>query len=79
MNNFIFDEMNAAEYRADRIAEAKEYRRITRSPENRILVSLYRTLSTFGGLLASWGTRMQARFDRLAYPDKCEMLPHPAK
>ena len=59
MNNFIFDEMNAAEYRAVfRMVEAKEYRRITRSPENRILVSLYRTLSTIGAFLETWGARV---------------------
>lgn len=79
MNNFIFDEMNAAEYRADRMAEATEHHVVTRSPENRILVSLYRTLSILGALLENWGARMKARYECLAQPETCEMLPHPVK
>ena len=68
MNNFIFDEMQAEEYRYERKAEAKEYNAYARFRKKKS------ALRKLGALLERWGVGIQDRYDNMELPEEQRML-----
>ena len=68
MNNFIFDEMQAEEYRYERMAEAKEHNAHARFRKKKS------ALRKLGTLLERWGVGIQDRYDNMELPEEQRML-----
>ena len=79
MNDFLYQELLAQEYRRDQMATAEQYNRFSTRSGKKLNQGIYRALLRTGQLLESWGSRMQARYERLAMYEECEMLPNPAE
>jgi hypothetical protein len=79
MNNFIFDEIAAEQYRNDRLAEAKANNSLVRSEASNLTLKIYRALESLGVLLENWGVKIQARYNCLARSKKSELLTDSAK
>lgn len=73
MNNFIFDEMQAEEYRYERMAEAKEHNAYAHL---RIKNSRLRKL---GALLERWGISIQERYGNIELHDEPRILANSTK
>ena len=79
MNDFLYHELLAEEYRRDQMAASEKHNRFARFSENKMTLSMYYALSKVGAVLESGGARMQARYNCLARREQSDMLLNPAK
>ena len=73
MNNFIFDEMQAAEYRCERMAEAKVHNAYARCWKKNS------TLTRLGALLVRWGVSIQERYNQMELLEEPRILANSTK
>ena len=79
MNDFLFQEMLAEEYRRDQMTQAAQYNRFNTRRGKKLNLSIYRILSHMGEYIKSMGSRMQERYAYLARCEECKMQLNPAK
>ena len=79
MNNFIFDEMSAAEYRYERMAEAKAHNKFVQRRKKSLLLKFYAVLGKLGAYLEKLGVRIQNRYNGLAVHEEHRMLANSAE
>ncbi len=79
MNDFLYYEVLAEEYRRDQMATAAKYNRHSPLSEGKITLRVYRILSNIGKRIEASGARMQKRYNYLALREECNMLPNAAK
>lgn len=75
MNDFLYHELIAEEYRRDQIAQAEKYNKHPLVAERSLMLRAYRILSKLGGKLEAHGAKMQARYNYLATREECKPLP----
>ena len=79
MNNFLFEERLAEEYRRDKMAIAEEHNQYAYLSEKKMTLFAYQILSKLGAMLENAGTKMQARYESLALHEQHNTLPNLAK
>ncbi len=80
MNDFLFQERLAEEYRRDKMARAEEYNRFAHLFESKATIFTYRVLSKLGKILESLGCKMRARYENLlALQENHNAFPTPIK
>ncbi|MBT3188855.1 MAG: hypothetical protein HN736_02625 [Anaerolineae bacterium] len=80
MNDFLFQERLAEEYRREKMATAEEYNRFAHLFESKVTIFTYRILSKLGKILENMGCKMRARYENLlALQEKQNALPTPIK
>jgi hypothetical protein len=65
MNNIMFDELVAREYRQDRMAEAEKYRLVVRPEHKSIQYRFGQKIAAIGKRLETYGAQLQHRFDNV--------------
>ncbi|MBT3321592.1 MAG: hypothetical protein HN392_04825 [Anaerolineae bacterium] len=79
MNDFLYQELLAEEYRRDQMARAAEHNRFAHLFEGKATIFTYKTLSKLGTILENLGCKMRARYENLALQEKHNALPTPIK
>lgn len=79
MNDFLFQELLAEEYRRDQVANAEKHNRFKPRSGKKLNLSIYRTLSRVGEHLKGLGTKMQERYTYLAHCEEGKLQLNPAK
>ncbi len=79
MNNFLFEERVAEEYRRDKMATAEEQNKYAHLSKKKTTLFAYQILSKLGATLEDSGTKMKARYENLALREKRNTLPNLAK
>ncbi len=79
MNDFLYYEVLAEEYRRDQMATAEKHNQYSLPSEGKMALRFYRTLSKVGEIIETSGARMQKRYNTLALREECNMLPNAAK
>ncbi len=79
MNDFLYYEVLAEEYRRDKMATAEKHNQFSPLSEGKMALRFYRALSKVGKVIETSGARMQKRYNNLALREECNMLPNAAK
>jgi hypothetical protein len=79
MNDFLYQELLAEEYRRDQIANAAKYNCFNTPSGKKLNLNIYKILSRTGEHIQGLGSRMQERYEQLAQREERNMLPNPAK
>jgi len=79
MNDFLFQERLAEEYRRDKMATAEEHNKYAHLFKSKITLFTYQVLSSVGATLENTGTKMQEHFECLALREQHNTLPNLAK
>ena len=79
MNNFLFEERLAEEYRREKMAIAEEHNRYAHIAEKKMTLLTYKILSKIGEALENLGCKMKARYEKLALREEHNLLPNPAE
>ncbi|MBC8335596.1 MAG: hypothetical protein ISR59_05180 [Anaerolineales bacterium] len=79
MNDFLFQERLAEEYRRDKMATAEEQNKYAHLSKKNMAVFTYKVLSKVGATLENTGTKMQEHFENLALQEQRNTLPNLAK
>ena len=79
MNDFLYQELLAEEYRRDQVANAEKYNRFQPTSGKTLNLSIYRTLSRMGEHLEGLGAKMQDHYTYLAHCEEGKMQLNPAK
>ena len=79
MNDFLFQERLAEEYRREKMATAREHNKYAHLSPNKLTLLTYRVLSKVGATLENTGTKMQEHFESLELQEQRNKLPSLAK
>ncbi|MCP4142352.1 MAG: hypothetical protein GY755_19115 [Chloroflexi bacterium] len=79
MNNFLFEERMAEEYRHEKMTEAQERNKHAHLYTSKATIFAYKSLAYFGKTLEGTGCKMRARYEALALQEKGNALPEPVK
>ena len=79
MNDFLYQEMLAEEYRREKMAAAAKHNQYAHLSESKVTVFAYWSLSRLGVALENLGRKMCARYENLALNEKHAALPDFAK
>jgi len=79
MNDFLFQERMAEEYRREKMVTAEEYNKYAHLSKKKMAMFTYKVLSKVGATLENTGTKMQEHFESLALQEQHNTLPTLAK
>jgi hypothetical protein len=79
MNDFLFQERLAEEFRRDKMATAEAHNKYAHLSKRKMTLFTYQVLSKIGATLENTGTKMQERFECLALREQRNTLPNLAK
>jgi len=79
MNDFLFQERMAEEYRHEKMAAAEEHNKYTHLSKKKMTLFTYRVLSKVGATLENTGTKIQEHFECLELQEQRNSLPNFAK
>ena len=79
MNNFIFDELLAEEYREDRISEARRHNLKAQFMNKSISLSMYKSLANLGKRIEKLGAKIETRYNYLVVSEKRNIFANTAK